>query len=147
VDKTRGSRDDVAVALSRHGCELSETKKKATENGCFAFLALVLGAIVLSIYHSGKNSEPRDPCKDNIAAFVMAQEFVSRQLKAPGSAEYPWFSDPLVSVANLGGCRFVVSGYVDAENSFGAKLRSRFVVELGRQGNNWTAYEVKILER
>lgn len=63
----------------------------------------------------------KDACKD----------VVNQVLKAPGTADYPgsWY-DPLngwgmQKVNNL----VTVSSYVDAENSFGAKLRTTFVIQ------------------
>jgi hypothetical protein len=66
-------------------------------------------------------------CEDSIAAFVMSKEFVKQRLKAPASADFHWGTQgPDVSVMYVGGCTHEVRAYVDAENSFGAKLRSRY---------------------
>jgi hypothetical protein len=62
----------------------------------------------------------------------MAKEFISRQLKAPGAAEFPsivWNASD-VRVVELPGGGHRVTAWVDAENAFGAKLRKSWVCEL-----------------
>lgn len=49
---------------------------------------------------------------------------LEQMLKAPSTAEYPW-SDQW-SIQPLGDDKYKVSSYVDAENSFGAKIRTNF---------------------
>ena len=44
----------------------------------------------------------------------------------------------------LGAHRWKVTGAVDAENSFGAKLRSDYSCELTVSGEKWTAVTVNV---
>jgi len=46
---------------------------------------------------------------------------VEQKLKAPSTAKFQEFDEKLVQ--DLGGDKYEVSGYVDSENSFGAKIR------------------------
>jgi hypothetical protein len=69
-------------------------------------------------------------CADTTMAFVMSQEFVKRSLKAPSTAEFPWYTDDQVSVSQRPDCGFRVIAWVDAQNGFGAQIRSSYVVEL-----------------
>lgn len=64
------------------------------------------------------------------AAWISARVFVERALVAPATADFPAFGSSGTMVDHLGGCRFDVAGYVDAENSFGANLRSTFTLEV-----------------
>jgi hypothetical protein len=48
----------------------------------------------------------------------MSQTFVSRTLKAPSTAEYPWMSSDGVTVTHEGACDYSVLAYLDAQNSF-----------------------------
>jgi hypothetical protein len=124
-------------------------ERKSRGIGCTVFLALILAAFVYAIFVGSKDRPTiADRCGDVSGAYVMAQEFVKRQLKAPATATFPWRSDPLVKVTAIANCRLLVSGYVDAENSFGAQLRSPFFVELGPigTGNEWQAFQVLIDE-
>jgi len=70
----------------------------------------------------------------------MAQQFVKDKLKSPGTADFGGvFSDyqkPDDVVTDLSGGKFRVRAWVDAQNSFGAKLRNRFVCELEYMGND-----------
>jgi hypothetical protein len=56
-------------------------------------------------------------------AIAACEHFVSEDLKAPSSADFPLYRDDRVT--NIGKV-YTVSGYVDAENSFGAKLRLNY---------------------
>jgi serine/threonine protein kinase len=88
-------------------------------------------------------------CESKISAFVMSHEFVKRQLKAPATAEFPSFSDQDVHVNYLGDCTHEVRAYVDAQNSFGAKLRNNYYVKLQNEKgtDTWRALEVEVLPR
>jgi hypothetical protein len=84
------------------------------------------------------------PEHDKIGAWVMAQQFVKDGLKSPGSAdfgsvfgEYQKADD---CVTDLGDGKYQVRGWVDAQNAFGATLRSNFTVTLKYVGGgNWQA--------
>lgn len=85
----------------------------------FAFLAV-----------GSKEQTAEEKCTDKIHAFVMSQEFVKKRLKAPSSAEFPYISSEGVSVIYLGECKHNISAYVDAQNSFGAKIRTRYSAQI-----------------
>ena len=73
-----------------------------------------------------------------IDALVMSEHFVKQKLKAPSSADFPYINDRQVVVVHKGGGRFIVQSYVDAQNAFGAKLRTRYQCELKQlEGQNW----------
>lgn len=67
-----------------------------------------------------------DYCDDPMVAWQMAKEFVTRELRAPATASFPWYDKAFVSKA--GSCSYDVMGYVDAQNGFGANIRSTFTV-------------------
>lgn len=61
-------------------------------------------------------------------AAVMMEDFVRERLKAPANADFkPGYRD---SVMKLDGQRYRVTSWVDAQNSFGSKLRNHFVGEV-----------------
>jgi hypothetical protein len=72
-------------------------------------------------------------------AGLYAKEIVKRSLKAPRTAKFPW----VVEGRHLGNCRFLVASYVDAENSFGAMIRTNYTVTLQRQGLNWQLEDIQ----
>ena len=65
---------------------------------------------------------------DSLTAYMMMQTFVERRLKSPKSADFP---NPLVGqhkhVRHIGDHTYVIDSWVDAQNSFGADIRTRFV--------------------
>jgi hypothetical protein len=60
-----------------------------------------------------------------ISAFSAAQGAIEEQLKAPSTASFASFRDSTVVKTSPG--VYSIISYVDAENSFGAKLRSKWV--------------------
>lgn len=86
-------------------------------------------------------------CNDTTSAFVMSQEFVKRNLKAPSTAEFPWITDDRVAISTRPGCAFHVVGWVDAQNGFGAQIRSTYRVDLkylGDKAGTWRLTGIKI---
>ena len=78
--------------------------------------------------------EAKDPAKMTTEAFTISKHFVERTLKAPGSADFPYLD---YSADYLGNNTYLVKSYVDAQNSFGAKLRMHYVVKLKYNGGEW----------
>ena len=58
---------------------------------------------------------------------VMCQKAIERLLKSPKSAEFPGVFDDDGKPVSTDGCTTVYSSYVDAQNAFGAKLRTKYV--------------------
>ena len=59
-------------------------------------------------------------------AFSCAKAIVKSVLKSPSSAKFCWITD--ATVTHLGNGEYKVTGWVEAENSYGATLRQNFVV-------------------
>lgn len=75
-------------------------------------------------------------CSDDFAAYVMAKAFVTDKLKAPSTADFARSTDSKIN--SLGCGKWRVTSYVDAQNAFGAMLRSHYVAELQFDGaKNW----------
>ena len=67
-----------------------------------------------------------DPDDDAFPCAVSAAKIVVKdKLKSPSTAKFPWGFDEYT--VKRSGNDFIVGGYVDAENSFGAMLRQEFV--------------------
>ena len=103
-------------------------------------IAILAALIPLAACNSVK------PCDDRIGAFVMAQEFVKKALKAPSTAQFPLINaDGVSSIPTTtpdGKCAFSVVTYVDAQNSFGAMIREKYAVTVSPDGNGtWTLVE------
>lgn len=76
-----------------------------------------------------------------------AQRGVLRVLKAPSTADFPSpaFSRHEYSITQISSDTFRVRGYVDAQNSFGAKLRREFEATCTGSGMDWYAASVTLL--
>ncbi len=97
-------------------------------------LVLFAGLLILGAVVGGE----KDRCDDTIGAFVMSQSFVKDALKAPATATFPYSSSEGVTITKADNCSFVVKAYVDAQNSFGAKLRTNYAIKMRRgDGDSW----------
>lgn len=113
------------------------------------FLALVAGVVFVA--QGGKlttgpapgsavAAAPPDNCGGGASmAFVMSQKFVRNRLKAPSTAQFPHSS----STREIGKCRYEVTAYVDAQNAFGAMLRTRYSAVMQYNGDRmWSASDI-----
>ncbi len=97
-------------------------------------------AIACLLFYYGTTALfPKDRTKERedelaIKAFLMSQRFVQQDLKAVSTAEFPEYNASDVQTIEGGYC---VSSYVDAENSFGAKLRTNYVCKLRHSNGRW----------
>lgn len=78
-------------------------------------------------------------------AYIYCKNIIEKTLKAPKTAEFPWG----VSAVFVDG-KYIVNSYVDAENSFGAHIRTRFMCKLSHLGNDeyagWSLEDLKIFD-
>ncbi len=62
-----------------------------------------------------------------ISCYFYSQDLVKKQLKSPKSADFPWYSDSFIKDK---GDTILVSAYVDADNSFGANIRTNYIASI-----------------
>lgn len=86
---------------------------------------------------------PPSPCADATdgRAIVEARSAVRDRLKNPRGAKFSPARE--TTVTQTGGCAFTVIGWVDATNSYGGVIRSRFGVDLDA-GADWAPVTVLI---
>lgn len=84
----------------------------------------------------GKNNSS-DEARD---AKVCAVKAVKDSLKSPSTADFCSYND--MTATSLGGDKWKVTGYVDAQNSFGATLRENWTVTLTLTGSGFKDYTV-----
>lgn len=85
-----------------------------------------------------------DACsRVEIQAFAVSQDAVRARLKSPSTASFPW--TPIAS-QHTGDCKFQVLAYVDAQNGFGAMVRSNYVATLTYDPatKHWRVTSVKL---
>lgn len=116
--------------------------------GGFVFLALLGGGYYMISQPADRAQRAaeraKDACEKPYAAFAMSKVFIKEKLKAPASASFPRLSEPDVHVTTLGGCAFTVKAYVDAQNDYGAKLRSVYSMHLTYSAGDdmWSATNI-----
>lgn len=110
-----------------------EGKSKSKGCGC-ALLLLLFGFVIWLIV-------PSQPKKgqDKETAFYSANDYVTKNLKCPSTAKFPLYDDSYVK--KEGDSTYLVVGYVDAQNGFGAMIRSKYVVKMISKGDD--AYTVE----
>ena len=84
-------------------------------------LLLLLSLTITLFAACGSGDRKRD-------AWVCALDVVEGRLKSPSTADF--CSYPEATITDLGNNRYKIQGYVDAQNSFGATVRSKFTVTL-----------------
>lgn len=87
-------------------------------------------------YSSNKPSSSDDATD----AKVCAKKVVEDNLKAPSTAKFCSFTE--MEAKDLGGKRWEVSGYVDAQNSFGATVRQYWTVTLTLTETGFKDYSI-----
>ena len=85
------------------------------------------------------SSSSKSPERD---AKICAKMAVEDQLKAPSTADFCSTSE--MDAQYLGDDRWKITGYVDAENSFGTKLRQNWTVTLTLTASGFTDYSVTL---
>jgi len=93
--------------------------------------------------------EKRDWRKEDnsIMAYIMMEDFVKRRLKAPATADFPGVWEREGHVRYLGNQRYRIISWVDAQNSFGAKIRTYFVGEVRQASKDeWQLVSLRFVE-
>lgn len=114
--------ESVAKAVA---AKAKDTKYRAV--GCLGFVGLFILIWLISFMYS---SSPKTPDRDTqrAAAIVACESRVRTSLKAPVTARFPGSSE--VDVRDKGAGVAVVMSHVDAQNSFGAMIRTRWICEV-----------------
>ena len=129
--------DDGAAPAQPGSSEPPPAKPKASGAaiGCGTVLALIIvGGIVSCVASLNSGGSSNDHGVDRIEAQLACQDFVKEKLKAPATAK---FSGQQTNVAGVN--QWTVTGLVDAENSFGAMLRSNWTCSIRLDGDTWRA--------
>jgi len=92
-----------------------------------AMLALCVAGAALAL--SGDESQDPAVADRAVDAEIMCEEFIGRRLKVPATAKYSH------TQTLKDGARYTVIGHVDAENSFGAMVRTDYTCVVADQGN------------
>lgn len=103
---------------------------------CVVIAISVLGIVLIN--HSEETNK-----NDPYQAYVFSQSLVKEKLKSPKSAKFPWYSDDFIKEK---GNVVTVSAYVDAENSFGATIRTKYVATITFKDGEPESGSVRLIE-
>lgn len=120
--------------------------------GCIVAIVAVIALVILGSIMGGDDgpstASDDKPTADELeyGAFDVCTEFVKDRLKAPATASFRnYFQDDGEVLVTGGPTTFTVTSSVDSENSFGAKIRSRFICEVRHvSGTRWQLVDVQI---
>ena len=109
--------------------------------GCLAMAGF--GFVVLLAMMCSGGDGGRELEHDGDWAAIMCQRFVRNRLKAPSTAKFQPSRN--ATSRKTGDARYVVTSYVDAQNSFGATLRSTWMCDIEYTGGqNWSLRDLEI---
>ncbi len=143
-----------AIICKHCGSKLTDTKQekvKKTTSPVFkwAFFIVVLGIITsttISSIHTLENADSTSGEVDICSmGYQKSKRFVEDALKSPSTADFPMTE---YNATDLGDSRCLISSYVDAQNSFGATVRTEWTTTVrfngGSKGDtaNWTLEEM-----
>ena len=109
---------------------------KAKRVGCIIVLIIVAFVAFLTIRSC--YTQVLDPNSDN-AVMTDALSAIKENLKSPSTAKFTHTMDE-VTIKDLGNNKYVVSSWVDSQNSFGATIRSDWSVTIKVTGNDTFSY-------
>ena len=104
-------------------------------NGILSVVGIVALLIVVVLRPpEASQRQTRDSGKDEIGAKVACEELIKRDLDAPSTASFSGAGDTRIEY--LGSGTHAVRGWVRAKNRFGATIRSQYVCEITRTGED-----------
>lgn len=130
---------DTGDFMSDEEQQASEVDK-GLEKGCLGCLGLIglFGVLILVLLVIGHFSGGDQEGDSGAYVKVSCREWVKEKLKAPASAD---FSSETTSYSSG---RYTVTGLVDAQNSFGAQVRSSFTCVATHSGETTRLISVTV---
>lgn len=99
-------------------------------------ILIVAGAIIFLfgvnyIFQDGNSKTPKAKKQiDNIEVYSGVKEYVKNNLKAPKTAEFPRPFEYQNHVKRIDENNFIVTSWVDSQNSYGALIRTKFTCNI-----------------
>lgn len=117
--------------------------KKTNVGARTIMAALVVCAIILPAMFNATSKAPSERDMASLAG-IHCQEFVKTQLKAPSTADFPSLGG---STSKIDNSTYLVRSYVDAQNSFGATIRSNWICKIQyKSGDQYSATSWKLID-
>lgn len=97
-------------------------------------LSIVFGFINHDLKYGDKTDEQIELMDQEENAYHNAKQLIKYKLKSPSTAEFP--SSLEAQVVGIGANSFIISSYVDSQNSYGALIRTYYEAEIRYNGND-----------
>ena len=128
--------------------ETKELKQKQNQNAIIGFIVLAVIIFVLIKLCSGgdrpESNIPWDQEDHSLDAWVYTKIYVENALKSPRTAKFPWDYSEFVT---RNGTTYMINSYVDAENSFGAMIRTYYKATVKEVSeDNWTMISFEFIK-
>jgi hypothetical protein len=127
---------------------ITDDHSKKSGKGALIIVLFVVGVVVAgTISGALGDGEEQSSAEDvRYGAFDVCTDFVRDRLKAPGSASFRNYfqDDGEVRVTGSGNGPYTVVSTVDAQNSFGAELRSEFRCVVILDGDTWRLQDIQL---
>lgn len=113
------------------------------------FFVFGLGGIFLWVFNpvsdldSSRNGD-REARQIQQRAYTLCQRQVRDRLRAPSTASFPFSNNAAISTIDRNSSRFIVRSHVDAENAFGATIRTKWVCEIEQVGDQWRLHRINL---
>lgn len=120
------------------------SNKQPEAPGCLATICVAIMIGLLFTTCSDDSSSSSD--SDKWDALDLAEKHLKNNyLKAPATAEFKHVPLDEISrvVQKTGKDRYRVKSYVDAQNSFGATVRTNFTIDIYKKNGSWYAENLR----
>jgi hypothetical protein len=127
-----------------------EDKQKRKRKNSILILGTIILLIICSVIVVSINPKPKPLTAKDIMAtqriqepidsWYACQQFIEDNLKAPSTADFQSFKSNQIS--KISDFEYEIEMDVDAENSFGAKIRSTFICKVQHKGSNWVLLDL-----
>lgn len=130
---------------SQFESEVSKPSKPKDKKNRVAFILITLIFLICICSFSASQFSPSssdDSGATPIRASIMCENIVESQLKSPSTAEFADYNEQriwtLEKESGKYDAAFRVRSYVDAQNSFGALIRTYYTCDISYNGGVWT---------
>jgi len=115
---------------------MEEEKKPNTGGATLFTIGLVILGVILWFGITLSKNQSKSTTVSDYEIVKACQRLIEPNLKAPKSAEFPSTSE--ASIDRIASNLFDVVSYVDAQNSFGAMIRTFYTCKVRRSyGGSW----------
>lgn len=125
--------------------DIAKITKEAERSFYIKFFVIAIVATLFWVIVIGYGMKKDKNSKSHIytQCYYYSQTLVKSKLKSPKSADFPRYSDKFIKD---NGDTVTVSAYVDAQNSFGATIRTNYIATIQIEDNKPISGSVVLVE-